>query len=51
MTGYGSTPAASPGSRTNGPAIASLTCGIIGMFPVLPALAASDGGFTWYVGG
>ncbi|GGT28873.1 hypothetical protein GCM10010254_57040 [Streptomyces chromofuscus] len=92
---YGSSPAASPGSRTNGLAIASLTCGIIGIFlfnvilgpiaivlgavgmrqaPVkggggmaragiilgivdlvlfvaLLALAASDGGFSWYVGG
>ncbi|MFI9615101.1 DUF4190 domain-containing protein [Streptomyces sp. NPDC052023] len=95
MTGYGSTPAASPGSRTNGLAITSLTCGIIGIFlfnvilgpiavvlgavgmrqaatkggggmakagiilgildlvifGVLLALAASDGGFSWYVGG
>ncbi|MFD7433844.1 DUF4190 domain-containing protein [Streptomyces sp. NPDC059861] len=95
MTGYGSTPAASPGSRTNGLAIASLTCGIIGIFlfnvilgpiaivlgavgmrqapakggagmakagiilgvldlvifGVLLALAASEGGFSWYVGG
>ncbi|CAL9342804.1 hypothetical protein SUDANB58_00302 [Streptomyces sp. enrichment culture] len=32
MTGYGSSPAASTGSRTNGLAIASLVCGIIGLF-------------------
>ncbi|MEU0743014.1 DUF4190 domain-containing protein [Streptomyces sp. NPDC006134] len=95
MTGYGSSPAASAGSRTNGLAIASLVCGIIGLFLfnvilgpiaivlgavglrqapakggagmakagivlgivdlvlffVLMAVAASGGGFTWYVGG
>ncbi|MET9759400.1 DUF4190 domain-containing protein [Streptomyces sp. NPDC006372] len=32
MTSYGSSPAASSGSRTNGLAIASLCCGIIGLF-------------------
>ncbi|MFE9775247.1 DUF4190 domain-containing protein [Streptomyces sp. NPDC005931] len=31
MTSYGSSPAASSGSRTNGLAIASLCCGIIGL--------------------
>ncbi|MFJ4831843.1 DUF4190 domain-containing protein [Streptomyces sp. NPDC088747] len=93
MTSYGS-PSATSGSRTNGLAIASLVCGIIGVFlfnvilgplaivlgvvgmrqagvkggggmakagvilgvvdliifAVLLALAASNGGFTWYVG-
>lgn len=95
MTGYGSSPAASAGSRTNGLAIASLICGIIGLFLlsvilgpvaivlgvagmrqaaakggggmakagvvlgvvdlvlffVVMAVAASNGGFTWYLGG
>ncbi|MEU2286684.1 DUF4190 domain-containing protein [Streptomyces sp. NPDC013178] len=95
MTSYGSTPAASSGSRTNGLAIASLCCGIVGLFIlnivlgplaiifgavarrqtavrngagmakagiilgvvdvvlwlVLLAVAASNGGFSWYVGG
>ncbi|MEU0075943.1 DUF4190 domain-containing protein [Streptomyces sp. NPDC006332] len=95
MTSYGSSSAASSGSRTNGLAIASLICGIIGLiffnvvlgpvaivlgavglrqapakggagmakagivlgiidlilFAVLFAVAASNGGFTWYVGG
>ncbi|WSQ14473.1 DUF4190 domain-containing protein [Streptomyces sp. NBC_01231] len=95
MTSYGSSPAASSRSRTNGLAVASLICGIIGLlffnmvlgpvaivlgavglrqagakggagmakagivlgildlvvFGVLLALAASNGGFTWYVGG
>ncbi|GAA2462034.1 DUF4190 domain-containing protein [Streptomyces glaucus] len=32
MTSYGSSSAASPSSRTNGLAIASLICGIIGVF-------------------
>ncbi|MEW2076365.1 DUF4190 domain-containing protein [Streptomyces sp. NPDC012403] len=32
MTSYGSSSAASSGSRTNGLAIASLCCGIIGLF-------------------
>ncbi|MEE1836592.1 DUF4190 domain-containing protein [Streptomyces sp. SP17KL33] len=94
MTSYGSSSATS-GSRTNGLAIASLVCGIIGIFffnvvlgplaivlgavglrqagvkggggmakagivlgvvdliifAVLIAVAASNGGFTWYVGG
>ncbi|MEE1766314.1 DUF4190 domain-containing protein [Streptomyces sp. SP18BB07] len=94
MTSYGS-PSATSGSRTNGLAIASLVCGIIGIFffnvilgplaivlgavglrqagvkgggglakagivlgvvdlivfAVLIAVAASNGGFTWYVGG
>ncbi|MFI0999425.1 DUF4190 domain-containing protein [Streptomyces galbus] len=95
MTSYGSSPAASSGSRTNGLAIASLCCGIIGLFflnivlgplaivfgviarrqagvkngagmatagivlgvidvvlwLVLLAVAASNGGISWYVGG
>ncbi|MFF0156269.1 DUF4190 domain-containing protein [Streptomyces sp. NPDC005263] len=95
MTSYGSSSAASSGSRTNGLAIAGLICGIIGLiffnvvlgpvaivlgavglrqapakggagmakagivlgiidlvlFAVLFAVAASNGGFTWYVGG
>ncbi|WP_432057621.1 DUF4190 domain-containing protein [Streptomyces sp. bgisy022] len=95
MTSYGSSPAASSGSRTNGLAIASLCCGIVGLFflnvvlgplaiilgavahrqagakggagmakagiilgivsvvlwLVLLAVAASSGGFSWYVGG
>ncbi|MFG2130944.1 DUF4190 domain-containing protein [Streptomyces sp. NPDC048751] len=95
MTSYGSSPAASSGSRTNGMAIASLVCGIVGLFLlnivlgplaivfgavarrqaagrngggmakagiilgivdvvlwlVLLAVAASNGGFSWYVGG
>ncbi|MBD9727893.1 DUF4190 domain-containing protein [Streptomyces caniscabiei] len=94
MTSYGN-PSATSGSRTNGLAIASLVCGIIGIFffnvvlgplaivlgavglrqagvkgggglakagivlgvvdliifAVLIAVAASNGGFTWYVGG
>ncbi|GAB1332872.1 DUF4190 domain-containing protein [Streptomyces sennicomposti] len=96
MSGYGSSPATSTASRTNGLAIAGLVCGIIGVFflnvvlgPlaiifgavalrqtaggggggrgmakagvvlgiidlvvffVLLAVAASNGGFTWYVG-
>ncbi|MFI2378972.1 DUF4190 domain-containing protein [Streptomyces sp. NPDC018964] len=32
MTSYGSSSAASSGSRTNGLAVASLCCGIIGLF-------------------
>ncbi|GAA4305124.1 DUF4190 domain-containing protein [Streptomyces venetus] len=95
MTSYGSSPTASSGSRTNGLAIASLCCGIIGLFLlnivlgplaiifgavarrqaaakngagmakagiilgvvdvvlwlVLLMVAASNGGFSWYVGG
>lgn len=95
MTSYGSSSAASSGSRTHGLAIASLCCGIIGLFIlnivlgplaivfgavalrqaavkngagmakagvilgivdvvlwlVLLAVAASNGGFSWYVGG
>ncbi|GGY19858.1 DUF4190 domain-containing protein [Streptomyces djakartensis] len=95
MTSYGSSPAASSGSRTNGLAIASLCCGVIGLiflniilgpvaiilgavarrqaavkngagmakagiilgvvdivlWLVLLAVAASNGGFSWYVGG
>ncbi|WP_217242770.1 DUF4190 domain-containing protein [Streptomyces sp. AC555_RSS877] len=95
MTSYGGTPAASSRSRTNGLAIASLICGIIGLiffnvilgpvaivlgavgmrqapakggagmakagivlgivdlviFAALFAVAAANGGFTWYVGG
>ncbi|MFF1549176.1 DUF4190 domain-containing protein [Streptomyces sp. NPDC058291] len=95
MTSYGSSSAASSGSRTNGFAVASLSCGIIGLFLlnivlgplaiifgavarrqagvrsgagmakagiilgivdvvlwlVLLAVAASNGGFSWYVGG
>lgn len=95
MTSHGSSPAASSGSRTNGLAIASLCCGIIGLFLlsivlgpsaivlgglarrraavengagmakagivlgivdvvlwfVLLAVATSNGGFSWYVGG
>ncbi|MEU1849474.1 DUF4190 domain-containing protein [Streptomyces sp. NPDC019990] len=31
MTSYGSSPAASSGSRTNGLAIASLCCGVVGL--------------------
>ncbi|MEU3842523.1 DUF4190 domain-containing protein [Streptomyces sp. NPDC028635] len=94
MTSYGSSPAASSGSRTNGLAIAGLVCGILGVFfasvilgplaivfgavglrqapakggggmakagvvlgiidliifVVLISLAASHGGFSWYVG-
>ncbi|WP_320777383.1 DUF4190 domain-containing protein [Streptomyces sp. CRN 30] len=94
MTGYGSHPAASR-SRTNGLAVASLICGIIGLFiasvilgpvaivlgavgmrqvsakggagmakagivlgildvvlfVVMLAVSASNGGFSWYVGG
>ncbi|WP_406726373.1 DUF4190 domain-containing protein [Streptomyces sp. GD-15H] len=95
MTSYGSSSAASSGSRTDGPAIASLCCGIVGLFVlsivlgplaiifgalarrraavkngagtakagiilgvvdvvlwlVLLAVAAGNGGFSWYVGG
>ncbi|MFD7713485.1 DUF4190 domain-containing protein [Streptomyces sp. NPDC059785] len=95
MTSYGNSPAASSGSRTNGLAIASLICGIVGvvifnvilgpiaivlgavalrqssvkngagmakagivlgvvdvlLFVILLAVAASNGGFSWYVGG
>ncbi|MFE7954660.1 MULTISPECIES: DUF4190 domain-containing protein [unclassified Streptomyces] len=95
MSSYGSSPAASSGSRTNGLAVASLVCGVIGVlfasvilgplaivfgavglrqapakggaglakaglvlgvvdliiFVVLIAVAASHGGFSWYVGG
>ncbi|MFD5587353.1 DUF4190 domain-containing protein [Streptomyces sp. NPDC127063] len=95
MSSYGSSPAASSGSRTNGLAVASLVCGVIGVlfasvilgplaivfgavglrqapakggaglakaglvlgvvdliiFVVLIAVAASYGGFSWYVGG
>ncbi|MEU5636027.1 DUF4190 domain-containing protein [Streptomyces rishiriensis] len=95
MTSYGSSSAASSGSRTNGLAIASLCCGIVGLFLLnivlgplaivfgavarrqasvrdgagmakagivlgvvdvvlwllLLAVAASNGGFSWYVGG
>jgi hypothetical protein len=95
MTSYGGSSAASSGSRTNGLAIASLVCGIIGLiffnvilgplaivfgavgmrqsaakggggmakagvilgvvdliiFAILVAVAASNGGFTWYMGG
>lgn len=95
MTSYGNSSAASSGSRTNGLAIASLCCGIIGLFflnivlgplaivfgavarrqaavksgdgmakagivlgivgivlwLVLLAVAASNDGFSWYVGG
>ncbi|MFF0091171.1 DUF4190 domain-containing protein [Streptomyces canus] len=95
MSSYGSSSAASSSSRTNGLAIASLSCGIIGLFIlnivlgplaiifgavarrqaavkngagmakagiilgivdvvlwiVLLAVAASNGGFSWYVGG
>ncbi|MER6786949.1 DUF4190 domain-containing protein [Streptomyces sp. NPDC000658] len=95
MTSYGSSSAASAGSRTNGFAVASLCCGIVGLFLlnivlgplaivfgvvarrqasvrngagmakagivlgivdvvlwlVLLAVAASNGGFSWYVGG
>ncbi|MGC5034281.1 MULTISPECIES: DUF4190 domain-containing protein [unclassified Streptomyces] len=94
MTSYGSSPAASSGSRTNGMAIASLCCGIVGLFIlniilgplaivfgvvarrqgggngagmakagiilgvvavvlwlVMLAVASSNGGFSWYVGG
>ncbi|WP_037675093.1 DUF4190 domain-containing protein [Streptomyces griseus] len=94
MASYGSSSAAS-GSRTNGMAIASLVCGIVGLFLlnivlgplaiifgavarrqagarngggmakagivlgiidvvlwfVLLAIATSNGGFSWYVGG
>ncbi|MEZ3177294.1 DUF4190 domain-containing protein [Streptomyces pimonensis] len=32
MTSYGSSSAASSGSRTNGLAIASLCCGVVGLF-------------------
>ncbi|MFJ8824700.1 DUF4190 domain-containing protein [Streptomyces sp. NPDC102467] len=32
MSAYGSPPAASSGSRTNGLAIAGLVCGIVGLF-------------------
>jgi hypothetical protein len=95
MTSYGSSSAASSRSRTNGLAIASLICGIIGLiffnvilgpiaivlgfvgmrqaaakggagmakagiilgvidlviFAVLLAVAASNGGASWYIGG
>ncbi|MCK8433583.1 DUF4190 domain-containing protein [Streptomyces sp. D2-8] len=95
MASYGGSSAASSGSRTNGLAIASLCCGIIGLFflnivlgplaivfgavarrqasvrngagmakagiilgivdvvlwLVLLAVATSNGGFSWYVGG
>ncbi|WP_327184194.1 DUF4190 domain-containing protein [Streptomyces sp. NBC_01334] len=95
MTSYGSSSTASSGSRTNGLAIASLCCGIVGLFIlnivlgplaivfgavarrqaavrngigmakagiilgivdvvlwiVLLAVAANNGGFSWYVGG
>ncbi|MGW7047231.1 DUF4190 domain-containing protein [Streptomyces avermitilis] len=95
MTSYGSPSTASSGSRTNGLAIASLICGIVGvfflsvilgpiaivlgvvalrqaggkggggmakagvvlgvvdliLFAVFMAVAASNGGFAWYVGG
>ncbi|MEV5436522.1 DUF4190 domain-containing protein [Streptomyces sp. NPDC052682] len=95
MASYGSSSAASSGSRTNGLAIASLCCGIVGLFflnivlgplaivfgvvarrqagvrsgagmakagiilgivdvvlwLVLLAVAANNGGFSWYVGG
>ncbi|MEU6476480.1 DUF4190 domain-containing protein [Streptomyces sp. NPDC047017] len=96
MTSYGGPSAASSGSRTNGLAVASLVCGIVGvfflnvvlgplaiifggvalrqqsakgggsgmakaglilgvvdlvLFFVLLAVAASNGGFHWYVGG
>ncbi|MFF5883436.1 DUF4190 domain-containing protein [Streptomyces sp. NPDC012589] len=95
MTSYGGPSAASSGSRTNGLAIGSLCCGIVGLFVlniilgplaiifgaiahrqaavkngagmakagiilgivavvlwlVLLAVAASSGGFSWYVGG
>ncbi|MDT0389022.1 DUF4190 domain-containing protein [Streptomyces dubilierae] len=94
MTSYGGSPAASSGSRTNGMAIASLCCGIVGLFIlniilgplaivfgvvarrqgagngagmakagiilgivavvlwlVMLAVASSNGGFSWYVGG
>ncbi|MFJ9741214.1 DUF4190 domain-containing protein [Streptomyces sp. NPDC101166] len=95
MSSYGSSSTASSGSRTNGMAIASLCCGIVGLFLlnivlgplaivfgsvalrqagtrngagmakagivlgvvdvvlwlVLLAVAASNGGFSWYVGG
>ncbi|WP_062645023.1 DUF4190 domain-containing protein [Streptomyces maremycinicus] len=95
MTSYGGPSTASPRSRTNGLAIASLCCGIVGLFVLnivlgplaivfgvvsrrqasvangagmakagiilgivdvvlwvlLLILAASNGGFSWYVGG
>ncbi|MFE1944059.1 DUF4190 domain-containing protein [Streptomyces massasporeus] len=95
MASYGGSSAASSGSRTNGLAIASLCCGIIGLlflniilgplaiifgavarrqasvkngagmakagiilgivdvvlWLVLLAIASSNGGFSWYVGG
>ncbi|KOG35144.1 DUF4190 domain-containing protein [Streptomyces resistomycificus] len=95
MTSYGGSSAASSRSRTNGLAIASLICGILGLiffnvilgpiaiilgavgmrqaaakggagmakagiilgivdlviFAVLLALAASNGGSSWYIGG
>lgn len=95
MTSYGSSSAASSGSRTSGLAVASLCCGIVGLFLlnivlgplaivfgavarrqagarngagmakagiilgivdvvlwlVLLTVAASNGGFSWYVGG
>ncbi|WP_020133051.1 DUF4190 domain-containing protein [Streptomyces sp. 303MFCol5.2] len=95
MTSYGSSSTASSGSRADGLAIASLCCGIVGLFIlnivlgplaivfgaaarrraavrngagmaqagiilgivdvvlwiVLLAVAASNGGFSWYVGG
>ncbi|MGV9453739.1 DUF4190 domain-containing protein [Streptomyces sp. NPDC003635] len=95
MTSYGGSSAAAPRSRTNGLAIASLCCGIVGLFflnivlgplaivfgavarrqaavkngagmakagiilgvidvvlwIVLLIVAASNGGFSWYVGG
>ncbi|GGV58500.1 hypothetical protein GCM10010277_61280 [Streptomyces longisporoflavus] len=95
MSAYGSSSAASSGSRTNGLAIAGLACGVVGIFIfsivlgplaiifgavalrqkavkgsggmakaaiilgivdvilaiVLMAVAASSGGFSWYIGG
>ncbi|MEU0671461.1 DUF4190 domain-containing protein [Streptomyces sp. NPDC006172] len=95
MSSYGSSSTASSGSRTNGMAIASLCCGIVGLFLfnivlgpvaivlgsvalrqtgtrngagmakagivlgvvdvvlwlVMLAVAAGNGGFSWYVGG
>jgi hypothetical protein len=32
MTSYGGSPSASSGSRTNGMAVASLCCGVVGLF-------------------
>ncbi|CAM5629153.1 MULTISPECIES: DUF4190 domain-containing protein [Streptomyces] len=95
MASYGGSSAATSGSRTNGMAIASLVCGIVGLFILniilgplaivfgalarrqaggkngagmakagiilgvvdvvlwilFVTLAASNGGFSWYVGG